>query len=137
MPDDFLNGDFPCVAQRSGDGFNGIAPFVRSLASWLVRLAVMSLAQRTLKGGSLRQKPALSAPRLKELMVTCGFGWALSAARSRATVKSDGFPSIADGQCPASVARPLDPKIRTNTSGEPHGRIVPIPALGPLDARAF
>ncbi|MFO1098695.1 MAG: hypothetical protein U1E81_10660 [Xanthobacteraceae bacterium] len=56
VPDDFLNGDFPCFVQRSGDGFSGVAPFVRSLASWLVRLAVMSLTQRALKGGSLRQK---------------------------------------------------------------------------------
>ena len=81
--DSLLHRDFPSIREakrRWTSPFFAMCPdrlgrdgSVHSQVGWL-ELVVMSLTLRALKGGSLRQKPALSLPRLTELMATCGFG---------------------------------------------------------------
>jgi hypothetical protein len=38
----------------------------------------------------------------------------------------DGLPSIAEGQMPRARHWQLNPNFRTDASGGPHGRIVPL-----------
>jgi len=75
-PDDFFNRDLQRIAQCSGDGFDGLAPFVVITLFKLIAFVRKLIAQtcgdvtdprRFEWRLSLRQKPALSAPRLMEL----------------------------------------------------------------------
>lgn len=75
-----------------------------------------------LEGRFTAAETGLICAGLTELMVTCGFGWASSAVRSRATVKTDGLPFVADGQCPMPTVGSSPPTSgRTLAAGGTEG----------------
>jgi len=61
----------------------------------------------------------------------------VTGCRADGVSGTGGLPSIAEGQCPAAVARQLDPNFRTNPSGSWDGGVVPFPDIRAGDVLAL
>jgi hypothetical protein len=133
VPDDFLNGDFPCVAQQFGDGFNGIAP--------LVLIALIKVVAFVSKLVGQAGHEVADAARLEGRFTAAETGLVCAATDGTdgnlwlrlGIVRCPITGYREDGRSPFHCGRSmrrahhrqLAPNFRTNTSGGRHGGFVP------------
>jgi hypothetical protein len=137
VPDDFLNGDFPCVAQQFGDGFNGIAP--------LVLIALIKVVAFVSKLVGQAGHEVADAARLEGRFTAAETGLVCAATDGTdgnlwlrlGIVRCPITGYREDGRSPFHCGRSmrrahhrqLAPNFRTNTSGGRHGGFVPIAVI--------